>query len=596
MSQNVSPILVIWDSQTNARLAGYITEILHIEGFNWFTVHDLAVASISPEQLAQHPVVVLTHVDIPAETSGTLLTYVEQGGALIALRPPEQLASALGLAPFGRDLADRYIALNKLCALNDGISLPPMQFHGRAELYTWHGNPANVLAYFAAHSDYVTNHPAIAVGSRGRGTWAVFAYDLAESTVLLHQGRADQASTGSNPDLDGDRMYKPNDFFVGYLDPALCPLPQADLQQDVLVRILEWMAAFAQPLPRLWHFPEAAHAVAFVNGDGDSMALEDLMNTIATADRFQVPYTTYLMMQDHPKVAPAYESNLRQQGHDFGQHAFAGARPSLEEMRSGLRAEMDAFRTRYGHESVTYRGHSVIWAGWTETAKYLRENKVRLDTNFAPGRFHFAGYVNGSGLPVKFMDEEGRLLDIYEQTTMSTDDGWTADKIFGTPLSTEECIALSKEQADAAIDQFHTVYHPYFHPLRTRAGPTSSQHWLEAVLGYCRDRDFHFVSGVDWVNFNDARRSLQITAYEFQPETLTLRFSLEAAHPVHALSLALPYAFRGAPMQSAKVNGEHVPVQASALEGRPQVLLPADYAAGHACAWEIQWGSSNSEC
>ena len=60
---------------------------------------------------------------------------------LIALRPPEQLASALGLAPFGRDLADRYIALNKLCALNDGINLPPMQFHGRAELYTWHGNP-----------------------------------------------------------------------------------------------------------------------------------------------------------------------------------------------------------------------------------------------------------------------------------------------------------------------------------------------------------------------------------------------------------------------------------------------------------------------
>ena len=256
--------------------------------------------------------------------------------------------------------------------------------------------------------------------------------------------------------------------------------------------------------------------------------VEDLAQTIATADRFQVPYTTYLMMQDHPKVEPAYESALRQQGHDFGQHAFAGAKPSLEEMRSGLRAEMDAFRTRYGHESVTYRGHSVIWVGWTEMAKYLRENEVRLDTNFAPGRFHHAGYVNGSGLPVKFMDEDGRLLDIYEQTTMSTDDGWTADKIFATPLSVEECIALSKEQADAAIEQFHTVYHPYFHPLRTRAGPTSSQQWLEGVLGYCREREFHFVSGVDWVNFNDGRRSLQLTAYEFDPESLSLRFTLEA--------------------------------------------------------------------
>ena len=115
MSQNVSPILVIWDSQADARLAGYITEILHIEGFNWFTIHDLAAASITPEQLARHPVVVLTHVDVPDESLGTILTYVEQGGALIALRPPEELASALGLAPFNRDLADRYIALNKLC-------------------------------------------------------------------------------------------------------------------------------------------------------------------------------------------------------------------------------------------------------------------------------------------------------------------------------------------------------------------------------------------------------------------------------------------------------------------------------------------------
>ena len=134
----------------------------------------------------------------------------------------------------------------------------------------------------------------------------------------------------------------------------------------------------------------------------------------------------------------------------------------------------------------------------------------------------------GAVLPVKFMDEDGRLLDIYEQTTMSTDDGWTADKIFATPLSVEECIALSKQQADAAIEQYHTVYHPYFHPLRTRAGPTSSQQWLEGVLGYCREREFHFVSGVDWVDFNDGRRSLQLTAYEFDPESLSLRFTLEA--------------------------------------------------------------------
>lgn len=593
MAQQISPILVIHDSQTDARLSGYISEILHVEGYNWFAIHDLAASPLSREELDRYPIVVLSHVAIPDEAQSALVDYVDQGGALIALRPPEQLASALGLQAFGRDLVDRYIALNKVCALNDGVNWPPLQFHGRAELYLWPGDPANVLAYFAAFPDFETKHPAITIGKRGLGTWAVFAYDLAESTVLLHQGRPDQASTGANPDLDGDRMYKPNDLFVGYLDPALCPLPQADIQQDILVRIIEWMTGLAQPLPRLWHFPEAAHAVAFINGDGDGMAREDLMNTIATADRFRIPYTTYLMMQDHPKVEPSWELALRQQGHDFGQHAFAGAKPTLDEMRSGLRAEMDAFRSRYGHEPVTYRGHSVIWVGWTEMATYLRENEVRLDTNFAAGRYHHAGYVNGSGLPVKFMDEDGRLIDVYEQTTMSTDDGWSTDKIFAPAMSVAECIALSKEQADDAIDRYHTVYHPYFHPLRTRAGPTSSQQWLESVLAYCRDRSFYFVSGVDWVDFNDARRALQLTSYEYSPESLTLRFTLVAVLSVPALSLILPYAFHGAPMQCAQVNGERVPISPHDLEGRQQVLLPTDYKAGNRYAWEIQWDTDN---
>ena len=113
------------------------------------------------------------------------------------------------------------------------------------------------------------------------------------------------------------------------------------------------------------------------------------------------------------------------------------------------------------------------------------------------------------------------------------------------------------------------------------------------MLAYCRERDFHFVNGVDWVDFNDGRRSLQITAYDFQPEDLTVRFVLEAGINAEALSLILPYAFRGAPMQSARVNGEPVPILARDLEGRPQVLLTADYTAGKQHVWEIQWDSGN---
>ena len=261
-------------------------------------------------------------------------------------------------------------------------------------------------------------------------------------------------------------MYKPTDMFVGFLDPQLTPLPQADLHQDALVRVLEWMAAIHAPLPRVWHFPDAALAVAFINGDGDGMHASDLASTIATCERFGAPYTAYLMMEDHPKVSPAWEAALRERGHDFSQHGWAGPLPTPEEMRTRLHLEFDAFRSRYGHEGLTYRGHSVIWSGWVDSARYLHENGVRMDTSFTPGRHHRRGYLTGSGLPVRFIDEDGTLLGIYEQATISMDDGWTTDKLMAPAMTTEECIAASRGQIDAVIDRFPRSTSPTFIPSR----------------------------------------------------------------------------------------------------------------------------------
>ena len=41
------PILIVWDSQTTNRFASYVTEILQVEGYNWFAVHDLAAAPLT---------------------------------------------------------------------------------------------------------------------------------------------------------------------------------------------------------------------------------------------------------------------------------------------------------------------------------------------------------------------------------------------------------------------------------------------------------------------------------------------------------------------------------------------------------------------
>ena len=55
-----APILVLWDSDTEHRLSGYITEILYVEGYNWFAVHDLAHEPLTPALLAEYPTVTFT--------------------------------------------------------------------------------------------------------------------------------------------------------------------------------------------------------------------------------------------------------------------------------------------------------------------------------------------------------------------------------------------------------------------------------------------------------------------------------------------------------------------------------------------------------
>ena len=60
--------------------------------------------------------------------------------------------------------------------------------------------------------------------------------------------------------------------------------------------------------------------------------------------------------------------------------------------------------------------------------------------------------------------------------------------------------------------------------------------------------------------------------------------------PCGALPSRCRIRFRGALQGGAEVDGEAVDVTAEELEGRMQVLMPADYAAGQVRQWRVWWG------
>ena len=179
-----------------------------------------------------------------------------------------------------------------------------------------------------------------------------------------------------------------------------------------------------------------------------------------------------------------------------------------------------------------------------------------MDQNFIPRRYYRHGYLNGSGLPVKFMDEEGTLLDIYEQNTHITDDGSVEDlKFLVAGYSQEEVLQIAFKMLDDCADCYHGVFQPSFHPCLT----TREAMWLlEALAERCWERNIPMVGGDAWVRFNDARREMKVAGLAYDARRGRLVFTLSSKSAVVEITWMLPARFGGRFLKAVRVNEETV--------------------------------------
>lgn len=470
----------------------YATELLESAGFSYALV-DLPRADLD---LLVVPDIVLSDERLEAVSA-----FAEAGGSVLALRPAPALRSLFGLrgeTP-AQTLADRY------ARLPDGVCV---QFHGPADLLESAG--AETLAPLLPEIDAAGSaHPAVVRAEAG-GRRAAFTFDPARSAVLFHQGRADQAGDGPNPDPDGDGMFKPNDLFVNHLDPRCKHLPQADLWLDLLTGLIDWLTEARAPVPRLWRFPDAAPAVAFFNGDSDASTPEDLALGFDTAARFGSKYTLFLKTDGFDTLSPSDAAGLRASGHEIGLHPWLHGTPTVPEFRDHLVREYDGFRQRYGYVPASVRNHSLIIAGWVDTPAIFQQIGVRMDLNVYPARRFQSGFQSGSALPTRPMTAQGERLDIYQQATLTADDTMLTDKCALPAHTIDGAIRHSVALLDALVERYHGVYQPCFHPVHFRSTRLQTLPWYEAMHDAVRSRGLPGVNGTEWSAFNDARRSVTV--------------------------------------------------------------------------------------
>ena len=457
------PILII--ANVLNPFTQYYSEILNAEGFNEYTVAD--IAAVTSGTLSNYDIAILGDMSLTAAQVSMLSNWVNRGGHLIAMRPDEQLAALLGLTTRASTLSNAYLQVKTDSGSGVGIIGQTIQFHGSADLYSVSGATAVATLYSDANTP--TASPAVTLANAGTGQAAAFTYDLARSVVYTRQGNpawVGQDRDGQAPPFRSDDLYFGAASFdpeSDWVDLSKVAIPQADEQQRLLANLVLQMESADKPLPRFWYFPSGFKAVLVLTGDdhgsfysGSATSQrfnDDLADSAAgcsVADWTCVRATSYLFPQSlasNPLTnsqAAAYVT----QGFEIAMHGDSTPTCSnwtTSQLDSWYTSLLASFAAQFPSLPApkTHRMHCISWSDYDSQPKVELKHGIRLDTTYyywppswvndQPGMF------TGSGMPMRFADRDGNLIDVYQATTQMTDESgqsypFNSDKLLDNAL------------------------------------------------------------------------------------------------------------------------------------------------------------------
>ena len=437
----------------------YYAEILRTEGFNAFALQD--IASVSSSSLASYDVVILGELPLTSSQVTMFTNWVNAGGNLIAMRPDKKLSSLLGLTSTTSTLANGYLLVNTSSGPGLGIVGETIQFHSTADRYTLNG--ATSIATLYSNATTATVNPAVTlrnVGSNG-GQAAAFTFDLARSIVYTRQGNPaweGQERDGIDPIRSDDLFYgaASGDSQPDWINLTKVAIPQADEQQRLMANLILHMNYDRKPLPRFWYFPHSYKAVVIMTGDdhanGGTAGRFDQHRANSPAgcsvNDWECIRSTSYIYPGSP-LSDSAASAYMAEGFEVALHVNTGcANYTSSSLESFYSEQLDMFAAEYPTipSPSTNRTHCIAWSDYTTQAKVELAHGIRLDTTYYyyPPSWvaNRAGFFTGSGMPMRFADLDGSLIDVYQAATQMTDESgqaypFTANSLLDKALGPE---------------------------------------------------------------------------------------------------------------------------------------------------------------
>jgi len=568
-----NPILVVTDDVDP--FGQYYAEILRTEGFNAFTIS--GISSVSATTLAAYDMVILDVTSLTSPQVTMVSDWVNAGGNLIAMHPDPQLAGLLGLSATSSTLSNGYLLINTSTAPGAGLVNQTIQFRGPADRYTLNG--ATSIATLYSNATTATTNPAVTlrnVGPNG-GHAAAFMYNLVTSVIDMRQGNV----AWSGQERDGMAPIRSDDLFFGsaagdpqpdWIDLNKVAIPQADEQQRLLANLILTMNLTKKPLPRFWYFPRGVKAVVIMTGDDHAIG--------GTAGRFNqylasspagcsvanwecIRSTSYIY--PNTPLTNNQAVSYTNQGFEVALHVSTGcadwtSESSLSQLYTD---QLSTFAATFPSlpSPTTNRTHCIAWSDYVTQAKVELAHGIRLDTNyyFWPPSWVLdrPGFFTGSGMPMRFVDVDGAMIDVYQATSQMTDEsGQTYPFTINTLLDN----ALGPQGYYGAFTaNFHTDQ------------PTESQ--SDAGIDSALTRGVPIVSAKQMLTWLDGRNGSSFSSLNWNVDTLS--FTITVGAGANGLQAMVPVISAVGSLTSIKQNGSPITYTTQSIKGINYAFFPA---------------------
>lgn len=435
------PILVLG---TPGHFDSYTGEILKTEGFNEFRI-DALTAGLSAEYLKTFDLVILTEAALTDSQAAIFASYVKNGGNLIAFRPDKKLAPVFGIKNDRELFYESYMSIDSTSPIGKGLITETLQLHTEADLYLLDGGTKMASLYRDAV--FSTAYPAVAINTYGLGHAIVFTYNLPGNISLIRQGNyrfAGQEKDG----IDGIRAM---DMFTdGWVDNSKNTLNQADEQMRLLSHCIEKLNSYTRPLPRFWYFPDTLKCLVTLTNDGEDSKEAEFTQQFADVDAKDAKMALYIKEPDF--VSKEWVTAWSNKGFEIAAHfddTKQAANPDWNTMNGVIKDLKFKLKSKYGINNInTVVNHWFVWCGkgparnsdFAAQAKLEAGNGIGMDINYAhydnnSNQGHFLGDMGtaqgnftGSGLVMKFADQAGALVDIYQHLNNVYDQEYMENK------------------------------------------------------------------------------------------------------------------------------------------------------------------------